>query len=201
MLSIAPWGRIATNGANVSRISLSTHHGTHVDVPYHVYHKGKPVDRMPLDRFFGPASLVDLAPGGQLEPGDQITTSMLEPHRDLFAPGEIVILRTGWERRYGSPQFFERFPVLSRESAKWIANTRIKLLGMDTPSPDRDGRECHPILLADGIEIIIVESLANLNSLPARFTFVGLPLNLVGGDGSPIRAAALVGEDVCNETG
>jgi len=50
--------------------------------------------------------------------------------------------------------------------------------------------EPHQALLGAGI--VIVESLANLDKLPERFTFVGLPLKLKGRDGSPIRAAAVV---------
>jgi kynurenine formamidase len=66
------------------------------------------------------------------------------------------------------------------------------MLGMDTPTPSRDWFEVHHILLAREAEIVVVESLANLDTIPDRITFIGFPLNFQGRDGSPIRAVALV---------
>jgi kynurenine formamidase len=63
---------------------------------------------------------------------------------------------------------------------------------MDTPTPSTDWLECHHILLAKGVEIVIVEGLTNLHLLPATFRFIGFPLNIKGRDGSPIRAVAEV---------
>ena len=62
------------------------------------------------------------------------------------------------------------------------------MLGMDTPTPSRDWYEVHHILLKK--EIVIVESLTNLDQVPSEFTFIGFPLNLKGRDGSPVRAVA-----------
>jgi len=66
--------------------------------------------------------------------------------------------------------------------------------GLDTPSPSVDELEVHRILLGPGAGIVIVESLANLDQLPPRFTLSCYPLRLAGGDGSPTRAVA-----VCND--
>ena len=67
-LSVAVHSTVATIGYNGTRISISTHQGTHLDAPYHFFDDGKTVDEIPLDRFYGPATLVDLAPGASLEP-------------------------------------------------------------------------------------------------------------------------------------
>ena len=66
------------------------------------------------------------------------------------------------------------------------------MLGMDTPTPSRDWYEVHHILLGAPAEIVIVESLANLDRVPDHFTFIGFPLNFTGRDGSPIRAVAQI---------
>jgi arylformamidase len=73
-----------------------------------------------------------------------------------------------------------------------MAEKRIGLLGMDTPTPSTEWKECHHILLEMGVEIVIVEGLTNLEELPASFTFIGFPLNIKGRDGAPIRAVAAV---------
>ncbi len=181
---------LASSGYNCTRINLSTHQGTHLDAPYHFFDDGKTVDRIRLDRFYGPASLVDLAPGTSLEPKTPITVDMLRPHEAKFHDGAKVLYRTGWDRTYNTPEFFTDYPTLTLDAARWIAEHRIGLLGMDTGTPSIDAQQCHWTLLGEGVEIVIVESLANLDRLPERFTFIGFPLNLEGRDGSPIRAVA-----------
>ena len=183
---------VAGIGYNITEISISTHHGTHLDVPYHFYDDGRTVDRMPLDKFYGPASLVDLAPGRYLPAKTPITPAMFEPFGDRFRPGAKVIYRTGWERMFGTPEFFTDIPTLTPDAARWIAERRIGLLGMDTPTPSADWQEVHWTLLKKGLEIVIVEALANLDKLPEQFTLAAFPLNIKGRDGSPVRAVAIV---------
>ena len=191
-LRIRPYHTLASAGYNVAEIRASTHQGTHLDAPYHFFDDGATVERIPLDRFCGEAVLVDLAPGGTLAPRAEIGVEMLEAHGEAFAPGARVLCRTGWDRRWGKAGFFADHPSLSNGAARWIASRRIALLGLDTPSPSADELEVHRILLGAGAEIVIVESLANLDQLPPRFTFIGFPLPLAGCDGSPIRAVARI---------
>jgi kynurenine formamidase len=183
---------VASIGYNITQISMATHQGTHLDVPYHFYDDGKTVDQMPLDRFYGPAALVDLAPGGYLEAKTPITRAMFEPHAAKFLPGAKVIYRTGWDRTFGTPECFCDFPTLTLDAARWIAERRIGLLGMDTLTPSTEWKEVHLTLLKKDVEIVIVEGLTHLEKLPERFTFAGFPLNIKGRDGSPIRAVAIV---------
>jgi len=107
-------------------------------------------------------------------------------------PGAKVIYRTGWDRTYNTPAYFAGFPTLTLDAARWIARRRIGLLGMDTGTPSTEWKECHLTLLGEGVEMVIVEGLTNLDRLPRHFTFIGFPLNIQGRDGSPIRAVALV---------
>ncbi|MCE5309272.1 MAG: cyclase family protein [Acidobacteriales bacterium] len=185
---------LASAGFNVAEITASTHQGTHLDAPYHFFDDGATVDSIPLDRFCGEASLVDLAPHGALAPRTGIGIATLEKHADAFVPGARILLRTGWDRRWHHADFFTDHPSLTLDAAHWIASRRIALLGLDTPSPSVEDLEVHRILLDPAAQIVIVESLANLEQLPPRFTFIGFPLRLDGCDGSPIRAVALCGE-------
>jgi kynurenine formamidase len=93
---------------------------------------------------------------------------------------------------FGRPEFFAEFPTLTLEAAQWIAERRIALLGMDTPTPSTEWKEVHWALLGKGVELVMVEGLANLDRLPERFTLVAFPLNIKGRDGSPIRAVAVL---------
>jgi arylformamidase len=190
-LRIRPFHTIASAGYNVAEIRASTHQGTHLDAPYHFFDQGATVDQIPLDRFCGEASLVDLAPGGAIEPRTPIGVEALQAHAGLFVPAARVLCRTGWDRRWGHAGFFTEHPSLTVDAARWIASRRIALLGLDTPSPSADELEVHRILLGPGAEIVIVESLANLDQLPPRFTLMSFPLRLTGCDGSPIRAVAI----------
>jgi len=183
---------VASIGYNITQVSMSTHQGTHLDVPFHFFDGGKTIDQIDLERFYGEARLVDLAPGGALPPGTPLTPEMFVRHESAFQPMAKVVYRTGWDRMFGRPSFFTAFPTLTLEAAQWIVSRRISLLGMDTPTPSTDWLECHHILLGKGAELIIVEGLANLHLLPPVFTFIGLPLNIKGRDGSPIRAVGLV---------
>lgn len=191
-LSVLVHNTVASIGYNITQISMSTHQGTHLDAPFHFYDDGKTIDQLPLARFYGPAALIDLAPGSYLPAKSPITLEMLSPHAGLFMPNAKVIYRTGWDRAFGSTEFFSDFPTLTLDAAQWIAERRIGLLGMDTPTPSTDWKEVHLTLLRAGVEIVIVEGLTNLDRLPGQFTFAGFPLSIKGRDGSPIRAVAIV---------
>jgi kynurenine formamidase len=191
-ISVISHSTPASLGYNMTQISMASHQGTHLDAPFHFYDDGKTIDLMRLDQFYGPATLVDLAPGGHLDAKTPLSVELFKPHAAKFQPGAKVIYRTGWSRQFGTPEFFSEFPTLTLEAARWIAEQRIGLLGMDTPTPSTDWKECHLILLKRGIEVVIVEGLTNLDQLPERFTFIGFPLNLRGRDGAPIRAVAAV---------
>ena len=171
---------------NVSRLSLGSHHGTHLDAMFHFVEAGKTLDQMPLEWFYGPARVLRIPKG----PRDEITVADLEPFEAALIPGARIIYETGWHRHYGQEDYFRDFPTLTPAAAEYLAAKQLRLLGMDTPTPSYDGYEVHHILL--GREIVIVESLAHLDEVPDEFTFIGFPLNIAGRDGSPIRAVGLV---------
>ena len=180
---IEPLSTLAGDGFHTTRLDLCSHTGTHLDAPYHFYDDGRTLDQIGLETFYGPATLLNLRTTA-------ITRESLEPHSAAFHPGARVLIHTGWDHHFGTPQFFEGYPSLTADAAHWIASRRIALLGLDTPSPAEDFTGIHRILLA--ANIVIVESLANLGTLPPSFTLSCFPLNLAGRDGSPVRAIAII---------
>lgn len=191
-ISVVVHNTVTSIGYNITQISMSTHQGTHLDAPFHFYDDGKTLDQMRLEQFYGKTALVDLAPGSALAAKTPLTIEMFKPHAEKFQRGAKIIYRTGWDRQFGTAAYFAEFPTLTLEAAHWMADRKIGMIGMDTPTPSTAWKECHHILLKAGVEIVIVEGLTHLEQLPETFIFMGFPLNIKGRDGSPIRAVALV---------
>lgn len=185
--AIRPFTHLATHQYNLTQVQMGTHTGTHLDAMFHFFDDGRTIDRMPLDWFYGPARVLPVPKA----PGAEITAEDLRGHESHLTPGARILLNTGWHRRYGNPEFFEAFPSLTLEAAHYLVSRKIRLLGMDLPTPGKDWLELHHILLAADAEVVLVESLNNLDVLPDTFTFIGFPLNFSGRDGSPIRAVAV----------
>lgn len=186
-LSIIPHGNTKTLRYNISQITIGSHQGTHLDAMYHFLDDGKTLDQMPLEWFYGPARLLRIPK----EANEELTVKDFLPYEELLVPGARIIFETGWHRHFGRDYFFSDFPSLSQEAARFLAEKNIRMLGMDMPTPGKDWFELHHDILLPK-EIVIVESLANLDKVPEQFTFIGFPLNFKGRDGSPIRAVALV---------
>ena len=96
---------VAASGVNVAELRMGTHHGTHLDAPFHCYEDGAAVADIPLDRFYGPAVLIDLAPGGLLPPRAELGIRHFSAYEDAFRRGARVILRTGCTRNSGRCHF------------------------------------------------------------------------------------------------
>lgn len=185
-VTVRPCRTHARDGYQVARLGLSTHSGTHLDAPLHVLPGGAGLDQYPVDRFHGTGVIVD-ARG--LAPGAPIGTSILAPVRALLAGADFVVFCTGWDQYYGTPEY-ERHPHLSAELARDLAGRGVRLVGVDTLSPDPvggTGYPAHEILLGAGV--LICENLTGLAPLAggaAEFWF--LPLKIAESDGAPVRA-------------
>jgi kynurenine formamidase/ribulose-5-phosphate 4-epimerase/fuculose-1-phosphate aldolase len=181
----------AAAGAYVSRIEMGSHIGTHVDAPLHVRPGAPSISALPVSRFLGHAVAMECLKS----PGQDIGIGDIEAAH--IRAGDIVIFRTGWEERAGSPRFFEgEWPGFSREAAVALVARGVKAVGLDTPSADGPaaiaaGFASHKLLLDAGIPIF--EALVNLRRLIGRrFFFIGLPLGIDQGEASPVRAVALL---------
>ena len=185
-LSIIPHGNTKTLRYNITQISIGSHQGTHLDAMYHFLDDGKTLDQMPLDWFYGTTHLLRTPK----KANEELTVEDFLPYEKLLQPGAKIIFETGWHKHFGQDDFFTDFPSLTQDAARYLASKKIRMLGMDMPTPGKDWYELHHILLP--AEIVVVESLANLDKAPDTFTFMGFPLNIKGRDGSPIRAVAMI---------
>jgi arylformamidase len=194
-VSLTPTATYQTLGRSVHRVEMATHCGTHIDPPAHFFEGGATIDQVPFRQLIGQAVLLDLTDKG---PGEMITARDLERVGSDIQAGDIVLLHTGWDRYWGTPDYFWRAPYLAVDAAEWLVERRIATLGFDLPCPDdmhaiqpNSRPPIHTLLLSNNV--ILVEMLANLGQIPTRrFTFIVLPLKFKGGDGSPARAIALL---------
>ena len=171
----------------VSLFSMVTHMGTHVDTPLHFVKGGKTTSEIDLNLYCGAAVCLDVphvAANQLLDIGD-----VLRINRDLIKPGDIIILHTGWEDKVGTPEYFE-FPDFDPRIGAILEDLGAHGIGFDLPSIDRKG-DAHHSVLSRGMSII--ESLVNLKALIGkRFYFSAVPLKFADGDGSPVRAYAVL---------
>ena len=194
---LTPARRLERDGYRVLHVHLGSHSGTHLDAPSHVVEDGATVDGLALDLLVVPAVLVDLRDLGPREP---VGWERLAAYA---RPGRAVLLHTGWSRHWGTPAYAEH-PYLSADAAQRLADAGVRTVGIDAPSIDAtsinptsidptggDGLAAHRALLGAGG--VVVENLTGLAAVdhPAPVLSV-LPLALRGGDGSPVRAVALL---------
>jgi arylformamidase len=180
------------DGIQLSRLSLGSHTGTHVDVPRHFLADGAAVDQLPLERFCCEA-LVLACPSS----GGVIDLAQADWQR--FRPGDALLLATGWADRWNQPGYFGQAPAFAAGSTSLLLQLGIRLLGIDLPTlveqqDPPDPAAMHVGLLSAGV--VIVENLINLQLVTGRrVAFQALPLRLEGCDGSPVRACACLIDD------
>ena len=71
---------------NVSKLTIGTHTGTHVDGINHFIKGGMGVDRMPLDATIGKVRVIEI------KDPKQIKVAEIEPHN--IQPGERILFKT-----------------------------------------------------------------------------------------------------------
>lgn len=178
---------------NIQYYSAPTHVGTHVDAPRHFITEGKTIDELSLDRFAGEGVVLDVSKDEPVE----ITVYDVETTAGAVRDGDIVLLYTGWEDKYGTPEY-DPHPWVSEDLAQWFVDKKVKLLGVDNITPDIPGPHrpegwlefpVHRTLLGNGV--LIAEHLCNLAPLTGqRLEIQGLPVPIDGGDGAPARFVA-----------
>ncbi len=178
------------DGAQVIRMDIATHHGTHIDCPLHFVADGKSTDNSELGNFYGKAVIADCT---QFGTDDQISADHLQGLNLNWDTLDWLIVYTGWYKYWSTPRYLENFPVLSVEAARFLQGKKLKGIGLDVISIDAiDSVDypLHKIILGSGMYVI--ENLCNLHQIPeGEFTLAAFPLKIAQGDGSPIRAVAL----------
>lgn len=160
--------------------------GTYMDAPLHRFEDGADIASIPLERLVNVPGIVIDAPAadGLALPADAVA--------GLDVRGKAVIIRTGWDARFGTPEYLGGHPHLTADAARALVAGGAALVGIDSVNADStegNERPVHTTLLAAGIPL--VEHLRGLDQLPhGNFLFTATPLNFVGLATSPVRAVA-----------
>lgn len=169
--------------ANISRMAIGVHTGTHVDAPYHFVHGAKTVDNLDLDMLVGDAQVafVDVK-------GENIEVSDLQQAK-IPAGTDRLLLKTRNSDYWGrmNEGFQKDFAALSPDAAQYLVDLGVKLVGIDYLSiaPFTNGTPTHQILLS--AEMVVIEGLDLRSVQPGTYTLYCLPLKLASTDGAPAR--------------
>jgi kynurenine formamidase len=189
---LEPANTYEKDGFKETLMTMYTHTGTHMDPPAHLFAGRTTLDAFPADQFVDKAVVVDCT---DVPAGGHITMDHVNKVRDDADAAGFIIFNTGWGKYWGSDEYFGDFPVIDNEVADYLKDSGKKGIGVDVISIDPisdDYLTTHRRLLKDS-EIVIIENLDDPGRLTGGlFTFIALPLKHKDGDGSPIRAIALV---------
>lgn len=179
-------GRIAdmNHGAvcNVTKLDMCAHVGTHMDGLNHFIKNGAPLDTLPLDAVIGPCRVIEI------KDTDSVKSAELRNHK--LRKGERILLKTRNSRRaWWTEEFDKKFVHISADGARFLVESGIRTIGIDYLSVggfERDGVECHQIIL--GAKIWIIEGLNFTKVRPGHYHLICLPVKIQNSDGAPARA-------------
>jgi arylformamidase len=167
----------------IGKIEMVANTGTYIDSPFHRYAGRTDIAGLPLD------SLAELR-AVVVEGGAQAVSA--EAFNGVDVRGAAVLVRTGWDKHWGTPRYLIGNPYLTADAAKYLADQGAALVGIDSLNIDDVGnpdRPVHSTLL--GADIPIVEHLCRLSQLPVKgFRFSAVPAPVQGFGSWPVRAFA-----------
>ncbi|WP_068055391.1 cyclase family protein [Nocardia xishanensis] len=198
---------VADDGYYLRYIQQGEHTGTHWGAPIHFHADGLAADELEPDDLLLPAVRIDVREQCATNRDYAVTVDDLrrwEARHGRIPDGAAVIAWTGWDAKWGGPEFVGagesagRQPGFAVETVEWLLNTgrlgRRGALGIDTFGPDLGSDDSYAVSkLLYRERRISLECLANLAELPATgvWILVGGPLYR-GGSGSPATIFALL---------
>ncbi len=165
-------------------LTCSMHTGTHIDTPGHMIPGGKKITDYPISTCIGQGILIDAHGTSPIDKNLLNNISLLKD--------SIVLIYTGFGERFYEKDYFSNYPALTEAFALELINAQIKMIGIDTPSPDYAPFKIHKLLFKH--DILIIENL-KLDQLkkagPTSFEVIALPLKIAT-DGSLARVIAQI---------
>jgi len=183
----------ATEPANVERLDLMTHTGTHVDAPFHFFPEAEAIDELPLNHFHGSCIALDLR---HKQPGSGITRADLAPFADLIRPEVIVLLKTGWgDKRALTKEFLTEWPYLTGEGAEYLLARGIHGVGIEGLSiggyDDLEKETAAHLVLLGAKKLIVEDICIPTEMLDARIRhFAAFPVRIQQASAGWTRAVA-----------
>lgn len=124
-----------------------------------------------------------------LGPGEEIAAEAVE----AAAGADFLLVCTGWDRFWNTPEYFGSFPVLSEAAVRRAVELGVKGIGLDTMGidpMDAEGFPRHHIMFENSL--VIIENLCALSKIAGRRVFfAALPIKYKNADGAPVRAVCI----------
>lgn len=189
----------------MNMLNMVEHVATHVDAQKHVSDKpgAMTVDQAPLEWFYTSGVCLDVSHVPQQgwytihDIGQALEVAALR-----IEPNEVVLFYTGHHAKYhGTAKYAldAQHPGPEKSVTEYLADKGVHLWGTDCCAADNplDQRlyyfPSHEVLRDRNL--MHIENLCNLDQVAGRrFTFIGFPLKIRNGTGSPIRAVAILDE-------
>jgi kynurenine formamidase len=185
------------------------HGGTHMDAPIHFGRGRKTADQISVRQLVAPAVVIDVAGSAAKDPDYRLSLADVrawEKKHGTIPGGAIVLLRTGWSKRWPDRKRYMgddtpgdasnlHFPSYGEEAARFLVRDRkAGALGVDTASIDYGASNDFPVhRVASESDVPGLENLSDLESVPERGAWVvALPMKIASGTGGPLRAIALI---------
>lgn len=189
--------------------SSPEHGGTHLDAPVHFSRSGLTADRIPLEQLIATAVVIDVTEKAARDADYRLSAEdvrQFEGRYGRIPAGSIVLLRTGWSRRWGDRKAYFgddtpgdasklHFPSYGPDAARLLVQERrVAALGADVASIDYGPSTDFAVhQVAAAANVPGLENLTNLEELPVTGALViALPVKIEGGSGGPVRVVALV---------
>lgn len=181
-----------------NNILINEHGPTHTDALYESNPNGTTIDKTDLNLCIGSAVCLDLSHVSENEfiKSSDLDMALKRSNQEVNR-GDIVLLYTGhYDRNYGAEKWQTSYTGLDISGAEWLGKRGVVNIGIDAPSIDKpDDMKYSGHLICQKYKMLNTENLCNLKEIVnKRFMYIGLPLKIRGGSGSPIRAVALLNE-------
>lgn len=170
------------DGMTDHKVESCMHVGTHMDAPLHMVEGGYKISEIDISHFKGRGVLIDAR-------NTSIIDTPLLSGIDL-KKGDIVLVLTGWDKKYREDSYFQNWPIMTVGFAKELVQKEISIIGMDTAGPDIDDNfPAHKIFLPNNV--LIIENMTNLDKLIETENFIvhAYPVKYEA-DAAPVRVVA-----------
>jgi len=186
--SFVSYATLEKDGVNLTKLTLGSHTGTHIDAPRHFIPDGIGVDQLSPTKLVGEAYVCDLSS----KPfGSGITGLDLRKNLEgRVAEDDIVVCYTGCSERWGDESVGSNYTYLTGNAAEYLVSKRVRAVGIDFLSVEKfraPDPVAHKTLLGNGIFIIESLSRATKQFVSQRILMICMPIKLQNGDGAPSR--------------
>jgi len=171
------------DSANDTKIEMSVHTGTHIEVSSHFLTKGKLINQIDPNVFIGQVLVV------YLPEVKKITSQNIE---ELKIPKKIsrLLFKTSnsslWKKNV--KLFKKNYVGLTVDAAETLTKKGLKLVGIDYLSIANfyETVTVHQVLMKK--EVVILEGLDLSKVKPGVYQLMAMPVLMIGTEASPVRA-------------